>query len=488
MIEGFGARTHGKQPMKKVLLITPPYDALERGGRMASIAADLPSLGLLYIAAFLRSNGHEVHLYDAQAQKGTAKQILQIIKATRFDVVGISSTTPSITRAGAIAHLIKDNCPDVTVLIGGAHTSAVPEETLACYSAIDAAVVGEGEITLMELLDKWPEKSWQEVRGIVSRSEDGYCRGGGRPLIEDLDVLPFPAWDLLTGFPGKFHPASFKTRRLPATHLLTSRGCPYNCIFCDSSVFTRKVRFHSVDYVLEMLELLTGKYGIREISVEDDTFTLNLERSIDICTRILEKGLNLSWSCNARIKKMDPQILSLFKRAGCWQMAFGIESGSQEILDFAGKGTSIEQIRETVNMVSRTGISSRAFFIFGFPKETETSLRQTIDFAKSLPLDNISLTFMTPFPGSKISAIASQYGTFEDNWSKMTILESVFVPFGLTEQLLREYYNRFIREFYFRRRIIFAYIRLCVNNPLTGIKIVWAGLRLVVGLIKGGNP
>ena len=182
---------------------------------------------------------------------------------------------------------------------------------------------------------------------------------------------------------------------------------------------------------------------------------------------------------------MDHKILSLFKRAGCWQMAFGIESGSQEILDFSGKGTSLGQIRDTLHMVSETGISSRAFFILGFPNETEATMRQTIDFAKSLPLDNISLTFMTPFPGSKIHSIASQYGKFDDNWSRMTILESVFVPDGLTEDILRKYYNRFIREFYRRPRILLNYFLLCIKNPMAGMKIVWSGLRLIAEIVKG---
>ncbi|HUU28550.1 MAG TPA: radical SAM protein [archaeon] len=471
---------------RKILLLTPPYDLKERGGILASVAADLPSLGLLYLAGFLRDKGYETAICDASAEKLSFAQLLGIIKKSDASLIGISSTTPSIMRTGRLAEEIKKLKPDVGILLGGPHSTSVPEETLEKFSSFTAMVVGEGEQTLLEVVERWPDKSWQEVPGLVIRDENGRpVRNQCRRLLPDINLLPVPAWDLLNGFPRAFNPASFKSRSFPAAHFVTSRGCPYECIFCDTSVFSRSVRYHSAEYVLDALSLLYHRYGVREISFEDDMFMMNKKRMWAICEGMMQKGLRFTWSCNARVNAVTPEILRLFKKSGCWQIAYGIESGSQEILDFARKGIKLEQICQALKLTKSTGIRTRGFFIYGFPKETEITMRRTLDFAKSLPLDDVSVTLMTPFPGSEIYRIAPQYGELEDDWAKMTMLQTVFVPHGLTKTKLEEWHFRFIREFYFRPRTFFDYLLQAITHPKMGWKLAISAFRPAFKLIKG---
>ena len=469
-----------------ILLVTAHYDRYERGGRLASIGADLPSLSLLYLASYLREFGVKVGICDASALRYSLPDLLKVISEFNCRVLGISATTPSISRAGRLAQQVKSYFPDKIIVAGGPHATATGEETLKKIPWLDCLVIGEGEQTLLELLAKLDDKNtWKDIPGLVYRDNDTFRRTTPRELVKDIDDIPAPAWDLLDGFPERYHPAYFKTRLQPAAHIVTSRGCPFQCIFCDTSVFSRSVRYNSVEYVMDMLEILTKRFGIREVSFEDDTFTLNLKRAEAICREMIERRLNISWTCNARVQTMPPELLELFRETGCWQMAFGIESGCQEILDFSRKGTRLENIQLAIRQTRKVGIRTRGFFILGFPNETEKTLRRTLDFAKSLALDDISLSYMTPFPGSQMHRIAHQYGSLDDDWSKMTILEAVFVPHGLSEDILKKWYDRFIIAFYFRPKIILSHLLEALRNPRVGIQLLTSSIRLVFTMFRG---
>jgi radical SAM superfamily enzyme YgiQ (UPF0313 family) len=327
-------------------------------------------------------------------------------------------------------------------------------------------VVGEGELTLIELLNALQEsRPLADVPGLVIRVGQSLQATAQRAFIADLDSLPSPAWDLLQGFPERYLPAPFKVQKLPAATLVTSRGCPNTCIFCDRSVFGSSCHAYSADYVVRQMVDLHHRYGIREFSFEDDTFVTFKARLREICTRLIDLKLDISWSCLGRVNHVTPENLELMRRAGCWQISYGIESGSQEILTLINKRITPDQVRQAVRLTGNVGIRSKGFFILGHPGESLKTLRMTHSFALELPLHDISVSLMTPFPGTELYARAAEFGDFDPDWERMNLLNTVFVPRGLTQADLEETQKQLIRSFYFRPRIIADYGRRLCKNP-----------------------
>lgn len=461
----------------KVLFATPPLSLDERYGSFAGAGSSAPSLGILMLAAVTRENGHESFVIDAAALNLTRSAFLRQVQEIHPDVLGFSATTLSILHADALAREIKQLMPATRIIIGGPHPSAVPVETCERFPVFDAAAVGEGEGTIIDLLDAFNEnKSLSDVQGIVFRQGEHIVANSRRPFLGDLDSLPFPAWDLLDGFPYRYAPAAFKVRRLPAVSLVTSRGCPNRCIFCDRSVFGSSCHAFSTGYVIEMIQALYHDYGVRELCFEDDTFVTFRPRLAEICHRLIELKLDISWSCLGRVNHVTAENLVLMKKAGCWQISYGIESGSQDILSLIKKNVTIEQIRKAVSMSRKAGLLNKGFFIIGHPGETAESLRQTVDFALELPLDDISVMMLTPFPGSEIHTHAAEFGIFDSDWSRMNMLNTVFVPHGLTKHDLHQTRKELLRRFYLRPRVIRNYALRAIRNPgMAGT--LWKGFR-----------
>lgn len=453
--------------MAAIFLANAPYFLEERYGKLASIGATLPCLGLLTLAAVLRKAGHRVRVVDAAALGLDYEETVDEAKRFQPDVVALSAVTPSIRKTAQLASMIKAVCPSASTVIGGPHFTAVPEQTLAEYQAFDYGVVGEGEDTIVELAAALSGGTIpSQVPGVAFRENGKVRLGPPRASIKDLDSLPFPAWDLLDDFPARYHPALFKYRRLPSTHIISSRGCPNRCIFCDTSVFSRQIRFHSPDYVLEMIEYLVKDFGMREIIFEDDQFMIKKGRVAKICEGLLKANLGISWCCSGRVNSVDDLgLLKLMKRSGCWQINYGIESADQQILDFAKKGITTEQVERAVDLADKAGILSKGYFILGLPYETQETMDKTIRFAKRIPLSDISVFMLTPFPGSEMYEIAREHGSIEDDLEKMNVLDVVYVPTGLTREKLLYYQRRFMREFYLRPRIIGSYLRRLMENP-----------------------
>lgn len=461
----------------KILFLIPPNSLIERYGKLAGAGSSSPALGILLLAALARRHGHTVTVIDTAALEIGMEQVLEQVSRFEPDVVGFSSTTLGICSAASLAEQIKERLPNTFAMVGGPHVSAAPDETMLRFPSFDLAVVGEGENTLIELLDALScHGSLQEVCGISFRKGDAVITTPRRAFIKDLDSLPFPAWDLLDDFPQRYAPAPFKVKSLPSASLVSSRGCPNQCIFCDRSVFGTGCHAFSADYVITMMRELHDIHGIRHICFEDDTFVTFKHRLTEICERLIEMKLDLSWSCLGRVNHVNAESLALMKRAGCWQISFGIESGCQDILNAIHKNVTLEQIRNAVTMCHDVGILSKGFFIVGHPSETKATLQQTLDFALRLPLDDISVTMLTPFPGTEIYDRAAEFGTFDGDWSKMNLLNAVFIPHGLTREDLEHYQREILRRFYLRPRIVAGYLRRLAESPAI-LKGVAAGFR-----------
>ncbi|PIQ94083.1 MAG: hypothetical protein COY75_09965 [Nitrospirae bacterium CG_4_10_14_0_8_um_filter_41_23] len=452
--------------MAEIVLVTPPVTLEERYGKLSGAANTLPSLGILYLAAMLRKEGHLVSVIEASSLGLSLKELIGEIVKNKPEYLGISSTTLSIFHASALADEIKNIDRNIKTIIGGPHLTAIPEETMRLFESFDFGVIGEGEETIRELINSLDQRGKiSGVSGIIFRDGDRIVRTAPRIFLDDLDKLPFPAWDILKDFPDRYHPPPFRFKNLPAVYIVTTRGCPYKCIFCDRSVFGNKCRGHSTEYVLELIEYLYKKFNIREILIEDDTFVTFKKRLIEVCEGIIRRGIKISWSCLARADAVTPEILNLMKRAGCWSISYGIETGDEEVMKFIGKNITLDKIEQAVKWTKKAGIFSKGFFILGHPVDTYNTIKKTIDFALRLPLDDISVSMMTPFPGSKLHEIASQYGEFEDNWKKMNELDVVFVPKGLTKDDLKRYSKEMFKRFYLRPRIVLNYMKRIAENP-----------------------
>lgn len=460
----------------KVFFATPPLSRGERYGALAGGGSAAPALGLLCLAAVCRRAGWQVEVLDAAALDLGLDEVLRRLAASRPDVLALSATTLAVASAAELARQARRRLPSLRVILGGPHVSAAPVETLRRFPDFDAAVVGEGEATILELLAALAAGGLEGIAGLALPAAGSVRLTPRRPPIRDLDRLPLPAWDLLAGFPQRYAPAPFKTRRLPAASLVTSRGCPNECIFCDRSVFGRHCHAFSPGYVIEMMLELYYRHGVREFCFEDDTFVTFDKNLVEICQRLIELDLGISWSCLGRVNHIRRDRLELMKRAGCWQISFGIESGNQEILDRINKKVTLEQIREALRLSRQAGLMNKGFFIVGHPGETRATLRQSIDFALELPLDDLSVTMLTPFPGSAIYERAEEFGTLDRDWGRMNLLQAVFVPFGLTREDLEAAQKELLRRFYLRPRIVLNYARRAAANPALA-RSLWGGFR-----------
>ena len=445
---------------KTVLLLTPPYSAKERLGRLSILGGRLPSISLLYLATALREIGCRVHVIDASCDESLLETILQKTDELQPDIIGISAVTPAITRAQNLAAAIKQRHPRPLIVMGGPHLTTVPEETMTLTASVDIGVVGEGERTLQEIVTAYDGSitSLAGISGIIQRTSDGSSvLAPPRELIKNIDELGFPAYDLVRS-DLLIRPALFKTRRVPAIHAITSRGCTHTCTYCNTNLFNKRVRFHSTDYVINLINRLIT-LGYREIAFEDDNFTAHKKRLQEVCTYLIEANVDLSWSVNARIDTVDEEMLRLMKRAGCWYISYGIESGSQETLDRVNKKISLQEIRDKVLMTRKAGIEAKGFFIIGFPWETEQSLYETEEFALSLALSDLNIFPLTPFPGTELYLQAKQQGTFDDDWRKMDLQQIVYIPEQLTADILSKTIKRLLLRFYLRPSTIINYLR-----------------------------
>lgn len=378
---------------RTIVFCEPPYVCWDRSrDRVRQGEETIPGLGILMLAAVARQRGYRVHLDDAKAQGTMIEDVARRVAALRPDYLGLSATTISVTNAGRIAERVKALLPGVVTILGGAHVSAIPERTLEAFPSLDYGVVGEGEVSLFDLLERLESGlPFDDVAGLAYRRDGGVRANPRAPYIDDLDALPPPAWDLLPDFPHRFTPTMFSYPRTPVATLITSRGCPFSCTFCDRSTSGRKGRMHSVEGVMRLCEMLVDR-GVRHITFLDDLFTVRKQRVVDLCHAFLDRGFTFSWTCNSHPNLLDFPTMQLMRRAGCWQIAYGIESGSQRVLDVVKREVRIPRMRETLRMTRAAGIRAKGYLMLGHPTERLDSLEETAAFLRTVELDLCQIT------------------------------------------------------------------------------------------------
>ncbi len=450
----------------RVALVEPPYLFWDRSmDRLRQTEESIPGFGMLVLAAVARQRGHEVVIFDAKGSGDTPAHVAEQLLAFRPDVVGFSATTISISNAARIAGLIKETAPQVVTVVGGPHVSAIPQRTLAAFPALDYGIVGEGEISFFELIDRLQAgRAIEDAPGLVYRANESVVANPRSPYITDLDSLPFPAWDLVPGFPHCFRPSMFSYRKSPVATLVTSRGCPFSCAFCDRSTSGKLGRYHSTESVLRHCRRLVD-LGVRHIIFYDDLFTVKRKRVVELCEAFIADGFEFTWSCNSHPNLLDAAALSLMKRAGCWQIAYGIESGSQRILDVVKREVRLPRMRETLRMTRDAGIRAKGYLMIGHPTETIETLEETAEFLRVVELDLCQVTKFTPYPGTPAYPNIREHGTFAEEWERMNAMNFVFVPNGLSEEVLETYFHRLYSIFYSRLDVLRGIVRMVVEEP-----------------------
>jgi len=451
-----------------VVFVEPPYVGWDRArDRVRQGEEDMPGLGTLTLAAVVRERGCRAHVVDGKRTGTPVEDVAARVAALRPDHVGISATTISIHNAARVAERLRQLVPGAVVTIGGPHVSALPERTLERFSAFDYGVVGEGERSYPDLIERLGAGADPRgVAGLVWR-EGGTVRSNPRaPYLEgdELDRLPEPAWDLVPDFPLDFQPNVFNYRAAPVASVITSRGCPFSCTFCDRSTSGRRGRFHSVDYVVAMCARLE-QMGVRHILFYDDLFTVDRRRVVALCERFLAAGFRFTWSCNSHPNLLDEEHLRLMRRAGCWQIAYGIESGSQRVLDVVKREVKIPRMLETLRQTRAAGIRTKGLLMMAHPTEGEDSLAETVEFLRKAPLDLVQITKFTPYPGTPAYPSVREHGEFVENWECMNAMNWVFVPNGLTPEVLERWFRRAYRTFYSRPEVLWGLARSLAAEP-----------------------
>jgi anaerobic magnesium-protoporphyrin IX monomethyl ester cyclase len=314
------------------------------------------------------------------------------------------------------------------------------------YPAFDFLIKGEGEITLAEL-SRGVDPA--EVDGLVWRNGSEVVENRPRDPIPDLDMLPFPAYEKLAGFPRGYNLPLFSYAHAPGASMITSRGCLFQCSFCDRSVFKKGFRYNSAGYIYSHMQYLHQRFGIRHVNIYDDLFTADEQRITELCEMLVQEPLDMQFNCALRVGFAPDELLRSLKAAGCLMVSLGIESADPELLTKHKAGVTVAGVKDTIARIQAAGLRAKGLFMMGLPGETAASIRQTSDFVISLGLDDMNMAKFTPFPGAPLWKNIREAGTFEEDWEQMNCLNFVFVPHSIgSKALLDRLYNEHVRRFY----------------------------------------
>ncbi len=445
-------------------------------------------LGIGYLAAVLEEDGHVVDVIDCQVQQYTSNDIESELERLQPDVIGVTSTTLTYKSATEIVQAAKKACPNSLTIMGGPHVTVVDDQTLSEQPELDIIVRGEGERTLLELVDKFSKsnmKNLDDVLGITFRKNGKIIQTPNRPFIQNIDDLPYPAFK---------HFDVNKYRIFGKTYLpvITSRGCPFQCTFClASKMCGRGFRARSPKNVVDELEFLRDMFGADAFSFYDDTFTFDRKRARDICKEMKTRKLDLQWDCRTRVDRISKEDLAVLKDAKCQLIHFGVESGSQKMLNLMKKGTTVEQNALAIKWAKAAGISVAISVVVGYPGETPELLQETLDFMYRTRPDYVYMCVAIPYPGTEMYDYLKELGwEMSPRWERYDEQTVVFKnPLLSPEQIMdmeRRFFNKFFSVSYLLRQSVkrdfYSKImaRSALNHILWRIKLP----RLVSAIVK----
>lgn len=441
----------------KVLLVNPPnlhyIDNISPDFVMDNIGT-YPPLGLLYLAAYIKDKSPEtvIEIMDCQVKKYTDQEIKEKIISFSPDIIGISVSTFLLNESLDLAKTIKSINSKILIVFGGPHPTIYPRETII-FDCVDYLIRGDGEKPFYELLKRMENKNdVSDIGGLVLKNEKQII-DNGISYEKDLDSLPFPARELVYGQGSKY--GIIWNSDALATSIITSRGCPYNCLFCDQPYLNNFHRSRTSENILsEIKDCLS--YGIREFVFYDDTFTIERDRVMKLCDLIIKEELNISWGIRTRVDRMDEVLLRKLKKAGCRRIHYGVESGTDKILKIIRKNISLDQVNNIFKITKNIGIETLAYFMIGNPHETKKDIEDTMRFAIKLDPDYIHATIVIPFPATELYAMALKKNIIKnDVWKEFAKspnkdFQPPFWEEYLNRNELNSYISIFYKKFYFR--------------------------------------
>jgi radical SAM superfamily enzyme YgiQ (UPF0313 family) len=405
-----------------------------------------PPMGLLLLASILQQDGHHVNIVDNSIGWGSI---------WNSDVVGITAMTPDIDNALNIASRIKRYHPDTKIILGGAHATIMPEETLNID--IDTLVAGEGDKAILE---------------VINNDIDGIYKSDTKVDVEDLPLL---AYNLVPH--RRYSPHPPHGRKKPFMAMITSRGCPYTCSYCSKAVFGNKYRAQSADRVGFEIDCYTRRYGVKEIAFYDDVFTLDKDRIHKLCDVLLTRNIKIAWTCESRVDLVDYELLKHMKEAGCYSIAYGIESGNQCILDALNKRIRLSDIEQAVKDTRKAKIEAIGYFMLGAPNETLDTMKDTVKLAIDLKLDYAQFSKTVPFPGTRLY---EEYGDGRKSWSEFQYTQKTDTEFIDNNIDTNYQISNAYRRFYLRPSYIWQ--RLSGIRNIEDINIMVKGLSMLGGM------
>jgi len=447
----------------KVLLINPPRWN-ELVGKNPSIIEKHrgfnPPLGLLYLASSIKKfTDYDLEVLDSQPLKLTYSQLENYLKGKFFDVVGISVMTFTLIDSHKTAKLTKKIMPKAKIILGGTHVHLFPCETINLES-VDFALMGEAELSFVDFLKNFDNFShYHKIPGLVYKNDRGKITKNDFVPLNNLDEIPSPERELL----NVKHYNSLLSRGSLSTTIISSRGCPFKCAFCDRplSPITSHFRYRStknvVDEICECMEL-----GIKDFIFYDDTFTVNRKRVLDICEEVIKRKLEIRWDIRTRVDIVDEEMLKLLKKAGCVAIHYGVEAGNDKILKVIKKGYKIKKIKEIFKLTKKARIETLAYFMIGLPSENVEDIQDTFDLAKELKPDYVHLTVFSPYPGTELYSLGLEKAIIKkDIWKEFAEKpkECFKIPFweeNFTRGQLYEMIVKFYKGFYLRPSYIIS--------------------------------
>ena len=449
----------------KILLINPPDFHMIKTNFPDELEGEEktgynPPLGLLYVASYaLAHTEFEIVILDTQVEELTYEDIEKEIVRLKPDLVGIQAMTFTLIDVMMVAKVVKKVNPETVVVLGGPHVNIYPDESIN-HREIDFLILGEGEVPFTELLNGLNRNAdLSLIKGLVFKKNGQTINTGARPLIDNLDDLPHPARRLIPI--QKYW--SVLARSNPVTTIMTSRGCPYKCIFCDRPHLGKKFRFRSAKNVVDEMEECV-QMGIREFILYDDTFTVNRQRVLDICQEIKNRKLKIYWDVRARVNLIDVELMEKMKASGCDRIHFGVESGNEVVLKVLRKGITLKQVETAFQSARKVGLTTLAYFMLGNPSETREQILETVGLAKKLRPDFVHISLTSPFPATELYQLGLDQGIIKkDYWKEFAENPSPdFLPPLWEENLNRDELFDMLRQaykaFYFRPTYILGQI------------------------------
>jgi radical SAM superfamily enzyme YgiQ (UPF0313 family) len=445
-----------------------------------------PPHGLAYIASFLRTNGYEVTAINAKHHCLKSRTVVEEAVNRNPDMVGITAMTPDVIWAGKIAAGIKAALPHVPLIIGGPHANALPAETLKEFPAFDVAALREGEFTMLELAENLEREkfasSLNEIKGIAYKEGKKVLITPPREDIQDLDSLPFPAWDL------------FPSPHIKGYPIIAARGCPFNCKFCQR-VLGNRLRRRSAENIVNELDWVFKTFGTKNFWFADETFGVNPQRTNELLDHMIERRIphRATWHAQTRVDVVNSDLFIKMKKAGCTGIGMGVESGNQAILNKTGKGITLKGAERAVSMAKKAGLKTLSFFILGHPYETLSTIEDTISFAAKLNTDYVSFAVMVPYPGTKVWELAKRqeagYSYVSENWDDFR--KHLSTPLGfasITPDTLRRLDMKAYLIFYLRNHRWLDLINVIWQHKLSIKAFVVNRIKDLVTHIFMGRP